>query len=123
MQESCVLRSQSYRGSGTFTIAHIDPSPHDVGITHRPRMRRGASPVAITRHSSSFTLSSRASLTPRVGSLAPWGQLPHAGTTGGSPERSPADTALRVTSRVRLPLPGMVIRSISLFVAHQARVP
>src|ERR671920_852347 len=112
MQESCLLRSQSYRGSGVFTIAHIDPLPQDVGITHPARMRRGASPVAITRHSSSFTLGSCASLTPRVGSLAPGEGLPHGGPTGGSRGRSPADTVWRVTSRVRLPLPGMVIRSI-----------
>src|SRR5215203_6426558 len=43
-----------YRGSGVFTISHIDPSPQDVGTTHRVRMRRGASPVALRRRSMQY---------------------------------------------------------------------
>src|SRR5215207_11089754 len=54
MQEVACYDPSLYCGSGVFTIAHIDPSPRDVGITHRARMRRGASPVALRRRSMQY---------------------------------------------------------------------
>src|SRR5215203_3811869 len=54
MQETCSDRTP-YRGRGAFTIiAHIAPALQAVGIPHRPRMRREASPVALRRRSMQY---------------------------------------------------------------------